>query len=71
MSFEAVQQEITTWDAAALRRLIAYAVVLQDRQSGIVPAQLAAKLDDKDEGRWVSLEEFDRRAGISEGDLAR
>jgi hypothetical protein len=44
MSFEAVQQEITTWDAAALRRLIAYAVVLQDRKSGIFPEQFAASL---------------------------
>ncbi|HEX8311268.1 MAG TPA: hypothetical protein VF614_08130 [Chthoniobacteraceae bacterium] len=71
MSFEAVQQEITTWDAAALRRLIAYAVVLQDRKSGILPEQLAAKLDDKDGSRWVSLDEFDRRAGISEADLGK
>ena len=41
MSLEAIQQEITTWDETALRRLIAYAVVLQDRKSGQSAATFA------------------------------
>ena len=69
MNFETVQQEITTWDEPALRRLIAYAVVLQDRKSGQTAAD-ARRLDDPDPSRWVSLEELDRRLGIGPDDLA-
>jgi len=70
MSLEAVQQEITTWDETALRRLIAYAVVLQDRKSGQTAASAARKLDDPDPSRWVSLEELDRRLGLRPDELA-
>jgi hypothetical protein len=65
-----VQQEITTWDEPALRRLIAYAVVLQDRKSGQIAADYVRKLDDPDPARWVSLEELDHRLGIRPDDLA-
>lgn len=71
MSLEAIQQEITTWDQAALRRLIAYAVILQDRKSGETAASAARKLDDPDLSRWVSLEELDRRLGIRPDELAQ
>ena len=70
MSLEAIQQEITTWDEAALRRLIAYAVVLQDRKSGYSAATFARRLNDPDPSRWVSLEELDRRLGIRPDELA-
>ena len=69
MSIEAIQQEITTWDDSALRRLIAYAVVLQDRKSGQLPSTFARKLDDPDASRWVSLDELDRRLGIRPDEL--
>jgi hypothetical protein len=67
MSFEAIEQEIATWDDAKLRRLIAYAVVLQDRRDGTLAKELAAKLDDPNPDRWISLEELDRRTGFSDG----
>ena len=70
MSIEAIQQEITTWDDAALRRLIAYAVVLQDRKSGQTASSFASKLDDPDASRWIPLEELDRRLGLRPDDLA-
>ena len=69
MNFETVQEEITTWDEPTLRRLIAYAVVLQDRKSGQPAADYARKLDDPNPARWVSLEELDRRLGIRADDL--
>ena len=69
MSLEAIQQEITTWEDDKLRKLIAYAVVLQDRKNGQVTTELARKLDDPDANRWVSLEELDRRLGIRPGEL--
>ena len=67
MSIDAVQNEIATWDDTQLRRLIAYAVVLQDRKSGRLPGDFAAKLDDP--SRWVPLEEFDRRMGFRPDEL--
>ena len=38
MSIEAVQQEIATWDDTQIRRLIAYALALQDRKCGRISA---------------------------------
>lgn len=70
MSFDAIREEITTWDGPALRRLIAYAVILQDRKSGNPGSDLARKLDDPDPARWVPLEELDRRLGLSAEELA-
>ena len=67
MSIDAVQHEIATWDDTQLRRLIAYAVVLQDRKSGRLSGDFAAKLDDP--SRWVPLEEFDRRMGFRPDEL--
>ena len=68
MSLDAVQHEIATWDDTQLRRLIAYAVVLQDRKSGRLPGDFSAKLDDP--SRWVPFEEFDRRMGFRPDELA-
>ena len=68
MSMDAVQNEIATWDDTQLRRLIAYAVVLQDRKSGRLPGDFGAKLNDR--SRWVPLEEFDRRMGFRPDELA-
>ena len=69
MSIEAVQREIASWDEAQLRRLIAFAVVLQDRKGG-THADLAGKLDDQNPARWVSLDELDRRLGFTAEELA-
>jgi hypothetical protein len=68
MSIEAVQHEISTWDDAQLRRLIAYAVVLQDRKSGRLPGDFAAKIDDP--ARWAPLDELDRRLNFRSDELA-
>jgi hypothetical protein len=67
MSIDAVQQEIATWDDAQLRRLIACAVVLQDRKGGLFTADIA-KPDSPE--RWVPLEELDRRLGFTSEELA-
>ncbi len=52
MSFDAIRQEITTWDETALRRLIAYAVVLQDRRSGQLGAERMRHAD------WAKVDEI-------------
>ena len=69
MSFDTIRQEITTCDETALRRLIAYAVVLQDCKSGQLGAELARKLDNPDPVRWIPLEELDRRLGLRLAEL--
>ncbi len=68
MSIEAVEQEIAKWDDAQLRRLMAYAVVIQDRKSGNLSADFGAKTNDPE--RWVPLEELDRRLSITPEELA-
>ena len=68
MSIEAVEHEIAKWDDTQLRRLIAYAVVLQDRKSGNLSPDFSTKANDPE--RWVSLEELDRRLGFTPEDLA-
>ena len=68
MSIEAIEQEIAKWDDVQLRRLIAYAVVLQDRKTGSFPADFTARLDAPE--RWVSLEELDQRLGFRPDELA-
>jgi len=65
MSFEAVQQEITTWDAGNLRKLQALVVSLRLRQDEPDFAEkMAGKIDDRRPGNWVTLEEFGQRLGL-------
>lgn len=65
MSFEAIQQEITTWDAGSLRKLQALVVSLRLRQDEPDFAEkMARKIDDRTPGNWVTLEEFGQRLDL-------
>ena len=65
MSFEAIQQEITTWDVENLRKLQALVVSLRLRQDEPDFAEkMARKIDDRTPGNWVTLEEFGQRLGL-------
>ena len=65
MSFEAIQQEITTWDAGNLRKLQALVVSLRLRQDEPDFAEkMARKIDDRTPRNWVTLEEFGQRLGL-------
>ena len=62
MSIEAIQQEISTWDARKLRELEATIITLRHRQERPGYAEKMAQIiDDRKNIPWVSLEEFDRR----------
>lgn len=62
MSIEAIQQEISTWDAGKLRELEAMIVTLRHHRERPGHAEkLARIIDDRKNIPWVSLEEFDRR----------
>lgn len=60
MSLDAIEREITTWDDAALRQLAGIVLRLRHSRDPGWKAELARKIDDKTEGRWLSLDEAER-----------
>lgn len=66
MSFEAIQQEVSTWDVEQIQKLQAVLKGLRRRKEDPeYLAKLAAKIDDRDPRNWVTLEEFEQRLGLS------
>ena len=66
MSFDAIQQEIPNLGTTDLRKLIGCAMsALQRREDPDFPARMARLIDDKTPGRWLTVEEAERRLGIS------
>ena len=62
MSIEAIQQEISPWDAVRLRELEAMIITLRHRRERPGHAEKMAQIiDDRKNIPWVSLEGFDRR----------
>lgn len=66
MSIETLQEEIARLDDAGLRRVAAYALVLNQRREGLSVDDLTAALDDPDPHRWIPLDEVARRLGLEE-----
>ena len=66
MTFEAVTKEVAEWPEEQLRRFQAFLVTLRHRRENGALDRLAAKLDDPNSARWVSLEEAERRLGLSD-----
>ena len=64
MTFEAIEQEIATWDEAQLTRLVHRAVEIRSVNNPERAARLARLIDDKTPGRWLTLEEAEKRLGI-------
>lgn len=60
MSLEAIEREIANWDDAALRQLAGIVFRLRHSRDPEWKAELARKIDDKTEGRWLSLDEAER-----------
>ena len=71
MTFEAIEQEIATWDEAQLTRLIHRAVEIRSVNNPERGVRLARLIDDKTPGRWLTLEEADKRLGITDGGRAQ
>ncbi len=66
MSFDAIEEEISTWDSASLRRLHALIVSLRlRRDEPDFPKRMAGKIDDQRPENWVTHEEFGRELGLS------
>jgi len=60
MSFEAIEQEIATWDDTSLQRLAGLIFRLRHQRDPAWKAELARKIDDRTPGRWISLDEAER-----------
>ena len=65
MSFEALQQEVTSWPESQVRQLQAFLVTLRHQRDAASMQKLASKLDDTDPSRWISLEEVEQRLGLA------
>ncbi len=69
MSFEAIENEIVSWDDSKLRKLQALVVTLRVRNDDPDFAEkMARKIDDRTPWRWVTLEEFGQRLGLPPAD---
>jgi len=64
MKVEELRSEVDNLSLDERRQLTAYLVSLRHRELAGYREGLAEKIDDKDEGNWVSFEEFDRRIGV-------
>jgi hypothetical protein len=65
MSFEALTREIAAWPDDQIRRFQAFLVALRHQRERGTLEKLAAKLDDPDPSRWISLEDVEKRLGLA------
>lgn len=66
MSFDAVTREVASWPEDQVRRFQAFLVTLRHQREAGTLEKLAAKLDDPDPSRWISLEDVEKRLGLSD-----
>jgi len=64
MTFEAIQNEVSSWPDEQVRKFQAFLVSLRHQRDPEAIKKLTAKLDDPDPSRWVTLEEAERRLGL-------
>jgi hypothetical protein len=64
MSFEALTREVAAWPDDQIRRFQAFLVTLRHQREKGALEKLAAKLDDPDPSRWISLEDVETRLGL-------
>jgi hypothetical protein len=63
MSFDAIKQEISTWDVEQLSRLITLANAMRISRDPEFRSMLDRKIDQPREG-WMTSEEAARRVGV-------
>jgi hypothetical protein len=66
MSFEALTREIAAWPDDQIRRFQAFLVALRHQREQGTLEKLAAKLDDPESVRWISLEDAAKRLGLAD-----
>jgi len=66
MSVLEIKREIEKLPAKERRELAAFLVTLRHGETECFKDRMARKIDDAEPGKWVSLEELDRRLGLKE-----
>lgn len=66
MSFDALTREVAAWPDDQVRRFQAFLVTLRHQREQGTLKKLAAKLDDPDPSRWISLEDAEKRLGLAD-----
>ena len=66
MSIEAIKQELAGLDVASRHEIIAYLVSIEDRNNAEYRASLTRKIDDRNSDHWLTLEEMDRKLGVTD-----
>ncbi len=66
MSLDVLMNEVQALPADAQRKLIAFMVALQDQSQEGYAAKLSAKIDDKSPDRWLTLNECEKKLGLSD-----
>ena len=64
MSFEALKEKVDSLPDGERRRLLAYLVSVEDAKTAGYAARLSKKIDDKTPGRWLTIEELDKKLGL-------
>jgi hypothetical protein len=63
MTIQAIQAEVEALTPEDRRRLAAFLVSLRHKDLADYRARMAARIDDRNQGNWLTLEEFDERVG--------
>jgi hypothetical protein len=63
MTMQAIQAEVEALTPEDRRRLAAFLVSLRHKDLADYRARMAERIDDKCQGNWLTLEEFDERVG--------
>ena len=66
MSFEALTREVAAWPDDQVRRFQAFLVTLRHQREQGTLDKFAAKIDDVDPARWISLQDAEKRLGLAE-----
>ena len=66
MSFDTLKIEVESLPAPARRKLMAYLVVLEDKNRAGYAEKLAQKIDDRSPERWLTPEECEQQLGLND-----
>jgi hypothetical protein len=65
MSFDMLKTELQSLPADARRKLLAFMVALEDQARDGYAVKLAEKINDQSPDRWLTVDECERKLGLS------
>ncbi len=68
MSVDAILQELPKLENADLQRIRDLVNSIEDQRRAADRTEMARKIDDKDPSHWLTLEEFDKRLALRDGE---